>query len=316
MKRRAIMLTAIIMGLLMTAPAGAAEYNYQLMSGPMGGSWYPLGGAIAEILNKSIPGLTIGVQPGAGITNVKAVGLKKTELGFSNACSAVDGILGRAPFTEETTNVKHMLTLYYQYFQATVPKDIGIKSIGDLKGKRICPMPKGNTGEQMSRHALQVYGLSYNDMAKVNYGSYTDSVNLIKDGHADVYLPVTTVPASSIMDLNSVRPVRILAFPDDKIAALQKINSGYKKRVIPANSYDGVDYDVPTFGTYTHLIVGANVPDDLVYKMTAILVENVGKLSQVVTAMKGANAEFMASDVGVPYHAGAMKYFKEKGLIK
>jgi len=316
MKKGALFFAAILMVLVMTIPAGAATYTYKLMAGPMGGSWYPLGGAIAEMLQKAIPGLTIGVQPGGGITNVKSVGYQKAELGFSNACTAVDGSLGRPPFDKKLPNVKHMLTLYYQYFQATVPKDTGIMSIADLKGKRICPMKKGNTGELMSRHALEVYGLSYKDMAKVNYGSYTDSVNLIKDGHADAYLPVTTVPASSIMDLNSVRPVRLLAFPPDKIAALQEINSGYKQRVIPANSYEGVDYGVPTFGTYTHIIVEESVPADLVYKMTEILVENVGKLAQVVSAMKGADAEFLASDVGVPYHPGSMKYFKEKGLIK
>jgi len=118
------------------------------------------------------------------------------------------------------------------------------------------------------------------------------------------------------MDLNSVRPVRILSIPDDKMAALQKINSGYKRRIIPANSYPGVDKDVPTFGTFTHVIVAEEVPAELAYQMVKALVENVDKLAQVVSAMKGATAEILASDVGVPYHPGAMKYFKEKGLIK
>jgi len=316
MKRKAILLTTALMVVLMAVPAGAVTYNYKFMAGPMGGSWYPLGGAVAEILQGAIPSLTIAVQPGAGIVNVKALESKRAELGWSNSVSAVDAGMGRAPFKKKVTNFRHMLTMYFAHFQAVVRKDSGITKFEDLKGKRICPNKKGSTSELVTRYALKAHGLTYDDMSKVNFGSLSNSINLIKDGHTDCFTVLTTIPYSGVIDVNSVRPVKLLEITDQKLEELNKVNSGLKKGVIPANTYSGVDYDVQTFENYMHMIVRDDIPDDLVYKMTKILVENRDRLGNVVSSLKGVKPEFMATDVGVEYHPGALKYFKETGIIK
>jgi len=296
--------------------SGQEKVDLKMMTGPMGGSWIPLGGAIAELIQKNIPGTTVSVSPGGGMANVVGVEGGKADIGFGNSSSSVDGLMGREPFKAPTKNVMQLANLYPQYFQMVVLEDLGIKSVSDLKGKGICPGPKGHTGELLSQQVLQIYGLSYKDMAKVNHVSYADAVSLMKDGHAQGYLLGTTIPASSIMDLASTKKIRLLSLPEDKIKELQKINVGYLKRVIPSGTYTGVNYDTITVGYFTHLVISAKLAEPLVYKITKVLAENVERLGDVVKDMKGVTVKDLSLDIGVPFHPGALKYYKEKGVIK
>jgi TRAP transporter TAXI family solute receptor len=203
-----------------------------------------------------------------------------------------------------------------QYFQVVVLADSGINTVADFKGKSIAVQPRGNTGEQMTRELLQIYGLSYKDMAKVSHVSYNDAVALLKDGHAQAFTLISTVPAAAILDLASARKIRMLTLPDDKFKELQKINSGYARREFSKGIYPGVDYDVRQFGTYTHLMIRADLQDDLVYGITKALAKNVDSLGAVVKDVKGLTVKEMAFDVGVPYHPGALKFYKEAGALK
>jgi TRAP transporter TAXI family solute receptor len=294
---------------------GQQKVDLRFMTGPMGGSWYPLGGAIADAIQKQIPGVNMAVMPGGGIANVEALEIAKCDIGFANSCSAVDGVFGRPPFKKKMENMRQLANLYPQFFQMVVTEDSGIKSVADLKGKVLTCDPKGLTGEQLSELVLQVYGFGYKDMAKVNHVSYSDGVSLVKDGHAQAFFLISTIPASSILDLAADRKIRLLSLPEDKIKALQKINSGFLKRVIPKGTYPGVDYEVQGVGAFTHLIISAKLPDDLVYKITKILSDNLPRFADVVKDMKGVTPKDLAFDVGVPYHPGALKYFKEIGAL-
>ncbi|MBU1208433.1 MAG: TAXI family TRAP transporter solute-binding subunit [Proteobacteria bacterium] len=302
--------------LAFSAGAFAQKLDLKMMTGPMGGSWYPLGGAISDAMQKDIPGVTVAVAPGGGVGNVEGIEFGKCEIGFSNSSSAVDGVHGRTPFKQKMKNMRQLANLYPQYFQMAVLEKSGIKTVADLKGKVISPGPKGFTGEFASRQVLEVYGLTYKDMSKVQHVGYNDTVALMKDGHVDAFLLCTTVPASAIMDLASTRQIRLLSMPDDKIKAVQKLNAGYVRRFIAKGTYQGVDYDVHGFGFFTHLIVSSKLPDDLVYKMTKTMVTNIPRFGNVVKSMKGLTAEDLAVDIGVPFHPGALKYFKEIGAIK
>ena len=317
MKKHTLLFVLFSLAFLLSATSVMAQkYDLKLMTGPMGGSWYPLGGAISDSFQKDIPGLTLAVMPGGGVGNVEALQYGKAELGFSNSSSGVDGVYGRPPFKTKMTNMRQLANLYPQYFQMPVLVSSGIKSVADLKGKIIAPGPKGQTGEFAARQVLEIYGLSYKDVAKVHHVSYNDTVALMKDGHCDAWLLCTTIPASSIMDLASTRKIDLLALPDDKVAAMRKLNAGYVRKVIPKGTYQGVDHDVQTVGWYTHLIVSAKLPEDLVYKMTKSLVNNLPRYGGIVKAMKGLQPADLAEDIGIPLHAGAMKYYKEIGAIK
>jgi TRAP transporter TAXI family solute receptor len=293
----------------------AQKYDLKLMTGPMGGAWYPLGGAISDAIQKAIPGVTLSVMPGGGIGNVEALEVGKCDIGFANSCSAVDGLFGRAPFKKKMENMRQLVNLYPQYFQMVVAEASGIKSVPEMKGKVLACDRKGLTGEQLSELVLKVYGLSYKDLAKVNHVGYSDGVSLMKDGHAQGFFLITTIPSSSVIDLSADRKIRMLSLPEDKIQALQKINSGFLKRVIPKGTYPGVDYEVQGVGAFTHLIISSKLPDELVYQITKVFAANVSRFGDVVKDIKGVTPKDLAFEVGVPYHPGALKYYKEIGAL-
>lgn len=312
MTGRRPLLTVIAAALALTAlwaPGAEPQQSLRFMTGPQGGSWIPLGGAIAEVAQKEIPGLTITVMPGAGIANVKAIEAGKAELGFGNANSTADAIAGRKPFDAEAKNVRHVATLYNQYFQMVVPVDSGIRTVADFKGKRLAVQPVGNTGEQITRDVMKLYGLTYADAARVNHVSYTDAVELIKNRQADVFTLITTIPASSVMDLATGRAVRLIPIDEAKIVELQKLNAGYARLVIPKGTYPGQDEDVLTTGTVTHLIASARLPDDLVQKLTAVIVKHRETLAAVVKDIAKQTPKDMGRDIGIPMHPGARAFF-------
>ena len=316
MKRFPMIFLLLAISLLLLPPESMAQkFDLKMMTGPMGGSWYPLGAAIADAVQKEIPGVSISVSPGGGVGNVEAVEFGKCDIGFSNSSSGVDGVFGRPPFKQKMPDMRQLANLYPQYFQIIVLEDKGIKSVADLKGKSISPGPKGHTGEFAARQVLEIYGLSYKDMSKVQHVGYSDAVALMKDGHCDAWLLCTTIPSASIMDIALSRKIRLIALPEDKIKAMQKLNAGYIKRTVPKGTYQGVDYDVPGFGFFTHLIISAKLPDDLVYKMTKTMANNLPRFGDVVKDMKGVTKKDLALDVGIPFHPGALKYYKEIGAL-
>jgi TRAP transporter TAXI family solute receptor len=298
----------------MLCVAGAAQaQQVKLMTGPQGGSWYPLGGAIANIGDKA--GIKVQVLPGAGIANVKAVEGGKADIGFGNSISTVDGVAGRAPFDTPAKNVCNVATLYPQYFQVVANADSGINSLADLKGKAAAFQPKGNTAEFISNQALEVYGLKPSDLSRVSYVSYTDAVSLMKDNNAQVFTLGTTVPASAIMDLASARDVKLVPIGDDKFQAMRKLNPGYTKLIIPAGSYPKQTADVQTIGYATHVIARCDLDAEVVYKLLKGMVANKADLTAIAKAMGETTPKMMAEDIGVPLHKGAMKFYKEAGVL-
>ncbi|MEK7819535.1 MAG: TAXI family TRAP transporter solute-binding subunit [Pseudomonadota bacterium] len=294
-------------------PASAAE-TLRMMTGPQGGVWVPLGGSLKNMWEKVLPGVTVQTLPGAGIANVRGIQEGKTEIGFANSVSTVDGVAGRAPFDKKHDNVCQMATLYPQYFQVVALADAKINSVADLKGKAIAVQPRGNTAEDITRHVLQVYGLDYSKMAKVNFVSYTDAVEQMKDGHTQAFTLGTTVPASSVMDLSTVRDIKILDL-GEKIADMKKINPGYTLNTIKAGTYPKITQDVKVVGYATHLVVSCKLPEAQVHAMTKAIAANVADMAAINKAMGGLTPKMMAEDIGVPLHAGARKFYKEAGAL-
>jgi uncharacterized protein len=311
LKRLAV---AAAIGAAMAASAGAqAQQQIRLMTGPQGGAWYPLGGAIANIAGKT--GIRVQVLPGAGIANVRAVDTGKADMGFGNSISTVDGVAGRPPFEAKAANVCNVASLYPQYFQIVANADSGINSLADLKGKSIAVQPRGNTAEFISQQLLEVYGLKYTDLSRVSYVSYTDAVSLMKDNNAQLFTLGTTVPASSVMDLAASRDIKLVDVSDDKFQELRKLNPGYTKLKIPAGSYPKQDKDVQAVGYATHLVARCDLDENVVYQVVKGIYDNRSDLGSIAKVMADINPKMMAEDIGVPLHKGAMKFYKEQGAL-
>lgn len=297
---------------IMSAPAAQAQ-QVRLMTGPQGGSWYPLGGALANILGEK--GTNMQVLPGAGVANVRAVSEGKSDLGFGNSISTVDGVAGRAPFESAQENVCNVATLYPQYFQIVANADAGIDTFADVKGKSMAIQPRGNTAEFVTAQMLEVFDMSYDDLSRVSHVSYTDAVSLLRDNNAQVFTLGTTVPASSIMDLASSRDIKIIPISDETFAKMQELNPGYTKLTIPAGSYPGQTEDVQAVGYATHIIARCDLDADIVHSLLEGMVENKDDLTSIVRVMANTTPEVMATDTGVPMHAGAERFYKEQGVM-
>lgn len=304
-------LAAIAVAATLALPASAAE-QITFMTGPQGGSWIPLGGALKNMWEAAVPGLSIQATPGAGIANVRGVDEGKAQVGFANSASTVDGVEGRAPFPKKTSKVCQVANLYPQHFQVVALKDANVKSFADLKGKSLVTQPKGNTGEILTATVLKINGMGYDSLAKANFqAAYTDAVGLMKDGHAQVFTLGTTAPASAVMDLASARDIELVPVDDKTMSELAKMNPGYHKILIKAGTYPKQDKDVPVIGYSTHIIAACDLPEETVYRMTKAMAQNVDAMAAVVKPIGGLTAKDMAVDIGVPFHKGAVKYYKE-----
>jgi TRAP transporter TAXI family solute receptor len=296
--------------------AGAAQaQTVRLMTGPQGGVWVPLGGSLKNMWEKAIPGLQVQTMPGAGIANVRGVDEGKADAGFGNSITSVDGVAGRAPFPKKTEKVCQLANLYPQYFQVVALAASGINSIADLKGKSIAVQPKGNTAELISQQILQSVGLSYQS-AKVSFvNSYTDAAALLKDGHAQVFTLGTTIPASSIMDVAAGRDIKMVPVTDEIVAAMRRMNPGYTKGAIKAGTYPKQDQEVPAIVYSAHLVVSCSLPEQTVYQMVKAMAANVPDMAAINKAMASLTPKMMAEDIGVPFHPGAVKFYKEVGAM-
>ena len=314
MKRLNSLAVAALAGAAFALPVQAQQVTF--MTGPQGGSWIPLGGALKGLWETNIPGLAITQTPGAGIANVRGVDEGKAQIGMSNSNTAVLGIQGGKPYPKKVTNVCQLGNLYPQYFQVVAAADSGINSYKDLKGKKLVTQPKGNTAELLTDQILRLNGMTYDSLGKVNFqAGYTDAVAMMKDGHVEVFTLGTTAPASAVMDLASARDVKLVPVDDATFQGVKSANAGHNKLIIKAGTYPKQDKDVPVIGYSTHIVVACDLPEDVVYKMAKTMAEHVGDMAAVVKAIAGSTAKDMALDIGVPFHKGAAKYYKEVGAL-
>jgi TRAP transporter TAXI family solute receptor len=299
-------------GLVIAVIGSAPAAEIKLMTGPQGGVWVPLGGQLKDMWEKAVPGLNVQSLPGAGIANVRSVDEGKADVGFGNSISTVDGLKGVAPFPKAVTNVCNVATLYPQYYQVVVRADAGVNSVKDLKGKGVTTQPRGNTGELITGQLLKVNGLSYNDV-KMSFVSYTDSVTQVQDGHAVAFTLGTTIPSGAVMDLAAARDIKLLDL-SDQLDEMRKINPGYTLVTVPKGTYPKQDKDVKVIGYATHIVASCKLPEDTVYAMTKAMAQNIPSMVAVNKSIQGLNAKAMAEDIGVPFHPGAAKYYKEAGV--
>jgi uncharacterized protein len=302
----------IAFGLALAVAGSAAADDLKMMTGPQGGSWIPLGGQFKDLFEKAIPGLKVQVFPGAGIANVRGIEEGKADIGLANSISTADAMKGRKPFNKPHNNVCNVASLYPQYFQFVVLADSGINKVSDLKGKAITTQQVGNTGEVITRHFLEANGVKFSDV-KVSHVGYTDSVNQMKDGHAVAFGLNTQAPAGAVMDLAAARPIKILG-QDDSYQNMLKLNPSYKLITLHKGTYPHQDKDIQVIGFFTHVVASCKLPADEVYTMTKTIAENTKTLATVAKAIGTLKPAGMAADIGVKFHPGAAKYYKEVGI--
>lgn len=305
---RTTLLAAGALAVLAAAPVSAQALR--MMTGPQGGAWYPLGGAIQNMVQTSMPGTSVQVLPGGGVANVKAIATGRADIAFANSVSTVDAMEGRGAFDEKVSNVCNVATLYPQYFQIVALRRAGVNSVADLRGKALATQPRGNTAEEISREVLDAAGLSYEALSTVHFVSYTDGVSLMKDNNAQAMMLGTTIPASSVMDLANSAEITVVPLDDAMMAEMKRRNPGFTPLTIRAGTYPGQTEDVQAIGYATHVIARCDLDPAIVEGMLKAMTENMGDLVAITSAMRDLDRTMMATDIGVPMHEGAARFFQ------
>ncbi len=216
MKRLIVTLPALAL-VLALGTAANAETFVRMVSGPAGGSWYPLGAKIAEVLGREVPGIATSNGPGGGVGNVKDVNKGDAEIGWSYAHTAYNGYSGQGKFNSEQSNVRHFATLYPAALQTAVPKSSSIQSYADMKDKSLSPGKKTYSGYAAAEIVFKLYGLTFEQVkasgGTIHYVGYSDSVSLMKDGHLDVFIGLTSVPLPCCQTWSFTKRLRAVGLP-------------------------------------------------------------------------------------------------------
>ena len=297
-------------------PAHAAEF-INILTGGTSGIYYPLGVSLSQIYSKAIPGSKTAVQATkASVENLNLLQAGRGEVGISLGDSLSDAWKGNedAGFKAPLKKLRTIAALYPNYIHFVAAADSGIKSLADIKGKRISVgAPKSGT-ELNSREILKAAGISYKDFAKVEYLSYAESVELMKNRQLDVTLLSSGLGVAALRDLATSQKVVFLSIPAEIV---NKINDpAFQVGIIPARTYEGQDTDVSTVSVQNYLVTHEGVSNETVYTMTRSMFENLDQMIAAHAAAKAIKRENAAKAPPATLHPGAEKYYREIGLIK
>ena len=300
------------------AQSASADQFLRMVSGPSGGSWYPLGAKIMQVFDEKIDGITTSNTSGGGISNILSVNGGDAEIGWSYAHTAFNGYSGKGKFKKAQPDVRHFATLYPAMFQVAVRADSSIKSFEDMKAANISPGKAKWTGTAFAESILKAYGLSFQDIKSnggtVHHVSYTESVALMKDKHIEVFMAATSMPQASFIELEHSPGIRFIGLPKDKLDSILAANPGFIPGSMPKGVYKSVDQDLHTLGIVTNMVVHKDLPEDLVYTMCKTFWENHATFAEVKSIWKRVKLEDALAGAAIPVHPGAAKCYKELGV--
>ncbi|HEN8799115.1 TAXI family TRAP transporter solute-binding subunit [Pseudomonas sp. CM27] len=298
------------------AAAQAAPTFINILTGGTSGVYYPVGVGISQLYSHGIEGSKTSVQATkASVENLNLLQAGRGELAFALGDSVADAWKGdaEAGFKTPLKKLRAIAGTYPNYIQIVASKESGITSLADLKGKRVSVgAPKSGT-ELNARAIFKAAGLTYQDMGKVEYLPYAESVELIKNRQLDATLQSSGLGQAAIRDLAATLPVVFVPVPADVVTKIG--NNAYQPATIPANTYDGQSADVSTAAITNILVTRADISDDLAYQMTKLIFENLPRLVTAHAAAKDIQTENAAKNLPIPLHPGAERYFKEKNLL-
>jgi uncharacterized protein len=300
--------------LMFAAPAGAQQF-INVLTGGTSGVYYPLGVALSEIYAQGIEGARTQVQATkASVENLNLLQQGRGEIAFSLGDSVKLAAEGNteAGFPGPLDKLRGVAAIYPNSIQIVASAESGIATLQDLKGKSLSVGAPASGTELNARAIFAAAGMSYDDLGRVEYLPFAESVELIKNRQLDATLQSAGLGVASIRDLATSLPISVVAVPPEIVA---KIGEPYTTATIPAGTYEGQDADVPTAAVGNFLITHADVPDDTVYQMTRLVFENLDTLAAAHAAAKAIDPAKAAQGSPVPLHPGAERYYREAGLM-
>ena len=310
-------------GLAVAALLGGAaiaqqQLNIAIATGGTGGVYYPMGGGMANVLSKNLPGMQATARvTGGSVDNLKLIGSQQSEVALVMVDAALDALKGEDKFKGNPVEVRTLMVLYPNRMHVVTVEGTGINKMSDLKGKRVSTGSPGSATEVMAFRVIEAAGLDKDkDMTRERLG-VAESTNAIKDRKIDAYFWVGGLPTAAVTDLGATPGTKIKLIDHSEV--VDKMNAKYGKLysagVIPAGAYPGAKADNKIVDVWNILVTGDRMSDEVAYNIVKTVIE---KKAELVAVHKEAEAFSLENQVQerspIPFHPGALKYFQEKGV--
>jgi len=320
MKRKAFAISALAVSAALIAGAALAQQglNIAIATGGTGGVYYPLGGGMANVLSKHVPGMQASARvTGGSVDNLKLIGSQQSEVALVMVDAALDALKGEDKFKGSPVDVRTLMVLYPNRMHVVSMEGTGVEKMSDLKGKRVSTGSPGSATEVMAFRVIEAAGLDKDkDMRRERLG-VAESVNALKDRKIDAFFWVGGLPTAAVTDLGATPNVKIKMI--DHADTVDKMNKKYDNLyttgVIPAKTYPGQDKDNPIAVVQNILVANAKMSDKVAYDIVKTFIEKRDELVAVHAEAESIKLENQSpKNSPIPWHPGAVKYFSDKGL--
>jgi len=310
MKRVSIALVAVALVMALMACGAPKQTFVNIASGGTGGTYYPLAGAMATIWQDAIKGMNASAQTtGASVANVNLLREEKADVIFVQNDIAYYAVNGLEMFKDKAfPTLRGMATLYPETCQLIVLVESGIKSVADLRGKKVAVGAAGSGVEANARQIMAAAGITYADI-QPQYLSFNEASSNLKDGNIDAAFVTAGIPTAAVQDISATKAIAVVPIGDDLANKLMSQYPFYTKTVIPAGTYRGVDANVSTIAVKAMLAVSDKLGSDVVQKMLKSLFENNDRLSAAHRMGAQVTKDTARDGMSLPLHPGAEKFY-------
>lgn len=305
--------SATVLALGLAAPV-AAQDQLSIATGGTGGTYYPVGGGLAEIVNNHVEGYSATAEvTGASVENMGLIATGDADLAIALADTVAQAYGGTGNFEgQQLSMVRGLASLYANMVHIVALESSGITSLADLTGKRVSIGAPGSGTEVNTGAILEANGITYDDIDEQRL-NFNETADALANGDIDAGFWSVGAPTSSIMNLATTQDIVIIALSEEELAAAIEADATFATTTLPGNSYTGIADDITVLGIPNVLTVSSEMSDDLAYALTKAMFENIAELQAVHPAANETTVEFTMSATPVPLHPGALRYYDEIG---
>ncbi|QUJ78215.1 TAXI family TRAP transporter solute-binding subunit [Sulfitobacter albidus] len=310
---RGLLGTAVIVALGLGAPALAQE-QLSIATGGTGGTYYPVGGGLAEVFNNHVEGYSATAEvTGASVENMGLIATGDADLAIALADTVAQAYTGTGKFEgQQLEMVRGLASLYANMVHIVALKSSGITTLEDLRGKRVSIGAPGSGTEVNTGAILEANGITYDDIDEQRL-NFNETADALANGDIDAGFWSVGAPTSSILNLATTQDIVIIELTQAELDAAMAADETFAVTTLPGGSYTGIDADIAVLGIPNVLTVSSEMSDDLAYALTKAMFENIADVQAVHPAANETTIEFTMSATPVPLHAGALRYYDEVG---
>jgi TRAP transporter TAXI family solute receptor len=293
------------------------KHRLSIATGGTGGVYYPLGGGLAALISKHLPGVEATAEvTTASVDNMKLLHANRVALAFTLPDTAWDAHQGQLKGLSDKVPVRALAALYSNYMHIVALEGSGIKTVTDLKGKRVSTGAPGSGTEVKGLRVMEAYGLGPKDLKSQDRLGATESAGALKDRKLDAFFWDGGLPTAAILDLGATPGLNINLIPhgDAVPKMVGKYGPLYFVGTVPKGTYGGIETDVQVAAVTNLLAVHERMDENLAYQITKLLHERTTDLVAVHAAAKEINLKNAVVGSPIPFHAGALRFYKEKGV--